>query len=201
MLNPIGGRKFRCREVVNAWLGGLYEAAGFQQGTRGAIARTQEAGGHRMSDRVEGETAVSRKAAKIARHAALLILAGGIVCVMTACFLTASPSAAKEYRGNCTLTGVVIGPDDKPVARAVITYQSSAGIAPHAVRTDSTGHFTIRKLAADNYDFRASAKGLFSDWEKNVSLRKGETKSVTLRLIYTREPLKPQQDKPAKQSP
>jgi hypothetical protein len=152
-----------------------------------------------MSDRAKGETAVSRKAPKIARHAALLILAGGIVSVMTACFLTASPSAAKEYRGNCTLTGVVIGPDDKPVARAVITYQSSAGIAPHAVRTDSTGHFTIRKLAADYYDLRASAKGLFSDWEKNVSLRKGETKSVTLQLIYTREPLKPQPDKPAKQ--
>jgi len=153
-----------------------------------------------MVDKVEGETAVSHRAAKIARFAAALILAGGTAIVVAPCFFTAYASAAKEYRGSCTLAGVVIGPDDKPVARAVISYQSSAGIAPHAVRTDSTGHFTIRKLAADNYDLRASAKGLFSEWEKNVSLRKGETKSITLQLIYTRGPVKPQPDKPAKKS-
>ena len=152
-----------------------------------------------MNDRTEGEAALSRKAPKISRRGAGFVLAGGIVLAVAASFLATSPSAAKEYKGNCTLTGVVIGPDDKPVAHAVITYQSSAGIAPHAVRTDSTGQFTIRKLAADNYDLRASAKGLFSDWEKNVSLRKGETKSVTLRLIYTRAPVEPQSNKPAKQ--
>jgi hypothetical protein len=152
-----------------------------------------------MNDRTEGEAALSRKAPKISRQAAALVLAGGIAFAVTASFLATSPSAAKKYKGNCTLTGVVIGPDDKPVAHAVITYQSSAGIAPHAVRTDSTGQFTIRKLAADNYDLRASANGLFSDWEKNVSLQKGETKSIMLRLIYTREPVKPQSNKPAKQ--
>jgi len=34
---------------------------------------------------------------------------------------------------------------------------------------------------------RASGKGVFSEWEKNVSLRSGQTKTVTLRLIYAKE--------------
>jgi hypothetical protein len=74
--------------------------------------------------------------------------------------------AAPPQRGSSRLTGVVLGPNDKPVARAAITYQSSAGTAPHVVRTDARGRFNIPKLAADNYDLRASANGIFSEWEK-----------------------------------
>jgi hypothetical protein len=85
------------------------------------------------------------------------------------------------------LTGVVLGPDDRPVAHAAVSYQSSGGAAPHVVRTDSQGHFTISKLKADNYDLRASGKGVFSEWEKNVNLRSGARKEVTLRLIYAKE--------------
>jgi len=55
------------------------------------------------------------------------------------------------------------------------------------VHTDSQGHFTITKLRSDNYDLRASGKGVFSEWEKNVTVRSGQTKSVTLRLIYAKE--------------
>ena len=96
-------------------------------------------------------------------------------------------SAAPQHNGSSTLSGVVLGPDDRPVPHASVTYQSSAGIAPHAVRADSSGHFTITKLRSDNYDLRASGKGVFSEWEKNVSARSGQTKSVTLRLIYAKE--------------
>lgn len=92
-----------------------------------------------------------------------------------------------QHKGSGTLTGVVLGPDDKPVPHAVVTYQSSAGIAPHAVHTDSRGHFTIAKLRGDNYDLRASSKGVFSEWEKNVTVHSGSAKSVTLRLIYAKE--------------
>jgi Carboxypeptidase regulatory-like domain len=92
-----------------------------------------------------------------------------------------------QHKGSATLTGVVLGPDDKPVSHAVVTYQSSAGMAPHAVHTDSHGHFTIAKLKGDNYDLRASSKGVFSEWEKNVMVHSGSAKSVTLRLIYARE--------------
>jgi hypothetical protein len=87
------------------------------------------------------------------------------------------------------LSGVVLGPDDKPVPHASVKYQSSAGIAPHAVRADAKGRFVIPKLPADNYDVRASSKGLFSEWEKNVSVHRGRDTNITLRLIYSREPL------------
>ncbi len=89
--------------------------------------------------------------------------------------------------GTATLYGVVLGPDDRPVPHAAVTYQSSGGNAPHAVHADSQGRFTISRLKADNYDMRASGKGVFSEWEKNITVHSGQTKSVTLRLIYARE--------------
>jgi hypothetical protein len=95
--------------------------------------------------------------------------------------------AAPQSTGSATLSGVVIGPDDKPVAHASVSYQSSGGNAPHAVYTDAKGRFTIRKLKSDNYDVRASSKGVFSEWQKNVFVRKGRTRDVTLQLIYAKE--------------
>jgi hypothetical protein len=96
-------------------------------------------------------------------------------------------SATPQSRGSSTLTGVVLGPDDKPVANASVSYQVSSGSAPHVTRTDARGHFTISKLKADNYDIRATGKGVFSEWQKNVSLRSGATKELTLRLIYAKQ--------------
>jgi carboxypeptidase family protein len=95
--------------------------------------------------------------------------------------------AGPQSKGSATLSGVVLGPDDKPVPHASVSYQSSGGIAPHAVYTDSRGRFTITKLKSDNYDVRASSKGIFSEWEKNIMLRKGKTEYITLQLIYARE--------------
>jgi hypothetical protein len=89
--------------------------------------------------------------------------------------------------GAGVLSGVVLGPNDKPVPHATVTYQSGGGTAPHVVHTDSKGHFSIAKLKMDNYDLRASAKGIFSEWEKNVMVRSGKTKFITLRLIYAKE--------------
>ncbi|HVH69581.1 MAG TPA: carboxypeptidase-like regulatory domain-containing protein [Candidatus Dormibacteraeota bacterium] len=104
-------------------------------------------------------------------------------------FVTGRSVAAgpQHHKGATTLTGIVLGPDDKPVPHAVVTYQSSGGNAPHAVHADTQGRFTISKLKADNYDVRASGKGVFSDWQKNITVRPGQTKSVTLRLIYAKE--------------
>jgi carboxypeptidase family protein len=85
------------------------------------------------------------------------------------------------------ISGIVLGPDDKPAPHAVITYQSGAGMAPHAVHADAGGRFTITKLNTDNYDIRASAKGIFSEWKKNFRVQSGRTSDLTLRLIYARE--------------
>ena len=89
-----------------------------------------------------------------------------------------SPQAGHSAK----LIGEVLGPTGKPVAGAVVTYQSAGGDKPHAVRTDARGRFTIVKLRRDNYDLRASSRGLISTWEKNVMVRSGQVKSVTLRL-------------------
>jgi Carboxypeptidase regulatory-like domain len=102
--------------------------------------------------------------------------------------LATGPNAAAQHKASGTLSGVVLGPDDKPVPHAAVTYQSAAGIAPHAVHADAKGRFTITKLRSnDIYDLRASGKGVFSEWEKNVSVRSGQTKTITLRLIYAKE--------------
>jgi len=98
-----------------------------------------------------------------------------------------SAYAAPQSKGSSTLSGVVLGPDDKPVANASVSYQVSSGSAPHIVRTDTHGHFTISKLKADNYDLRASGKGVFSEWQKNITLRSGARKELTLRLIYAKQ--------------
>ena len=98
-----------------------------------------------------------------------------------------SAFAFPDAKGTSVLTGVVIGPNDKPVAHAAVSYQSSGGNAAHAVHTDAHGRFTIYKLPADNYDLRASANGIFSEWEKNVTIHSGQTRSVTLHLIYAKQ--------------
>ena len=105
----------------------------------------------------------------------------------TALVASRSVLASPDRKGTSVLTGVVIGPNDRPVARAAVSYQSSGGNAAHAVHTDAHGRFTISRLPADNYDLRASANGIFSEWEKNVTIHSGETRSVTLHLIYAKQ--------------
>jgi len=110
-----------------------------------------------------------------------------VFMMVLAVALVAAQNLAAQHKGAGVISGVVLGPDDRPVPHASVTYQSSAGMAPHAVRADSQGHFTITKLRSDNYDLRASGRGVYSEWEKNVTVRSGQTKSVTLRLIYAKE--------------
>ena len=92
-----------------------------------------------------------------------------------------------QKKSGATISGVVIGPDDKPVAKASVMCQSSGGLSPHASYTDGKGRFLITGLKPDSYDVRASSKGVFSEWEKNIPLRKGQTKDMKLHLIYAKE--------------
>lgn len=95
------------------------------------------------------------------------------------------PAAAQ--RRDSTLTGVVLGLDGKPVANASVTCQSGGGSAPRITRTDAKGHFSAAKLRADIYDVRASSQGVYSEWEKNVNVRPGQTKTLTLRLTHAKD--------------
>jgi len=121
-----------------------------------------------------------------------------LMAVFLGALMAVHSAVALPQRGAGILSGVVLGPNDKPVAHATVTYQSGGGTAPHIVHTDSKGHFSIAKLKTDNYDLRASAKGIFSEWEKNVMVRSGKTQFVTLQLIYAKEMPKPDAIDPPK---
>lgn len=97
--------------------------------------------------------------------------------------IVAGLSAQTSAKSDTVIKGVVFGADGKPVPAAAVTCQSSAGIRPRVVHTDARGHYVITGLKQDAYDLRATANGAYSDWEKNIPLRKGQTKEITLRLL------------------
>jgi hypothetical protein len=111
--------------------------------------------------------------------------------VLLAVFLTAAilfvPSVHAQSpppkQLGTNISGVVLDANGKPVANAAISCESSGGLRPRAVHADAKGHFVITGLKQDSYDIRASSNGAYSDWEKNIPVRKGQAKSVTLRLL------------------
>jgi uncharacterized membrane protein len=102
--------------------------------------------------------------------------------VIMAAAIACSPIYGTPQSHTATLSGIVLGPDGKPVPNAVVTYQSGGGDTPHAVHTDARGRFSIVKLRRDNYDLRASSHGKYSTWLKNVMVRTGQQKTLTLQL-------------------
>jgi Carboxypeptidase regulatory-like domain len=103
--------------------------------------------------------------------------------LLTAGLALAASAVAMPQGGSGVVTGVVLGPDKKPVPNAVITYQNAGGSAPHMAHADAHGHFTISKLKGDVYAVRATSNGFSSTWE-NVAVHPGKTRTVTLRAIY-----------------
>ena len=108
-----------------------------------------------------------------------------VFLVLAAALVTCGQAAAQQH--TSTLEGLVLGADNKPVANASVTYQSGGGNAPHVVRTDEKGRFSVRNLRADIYDVRASSEGVYSDWKKNVNLRPGQITTLTLRLTHAKD--------------
>jgi Carboxypeptidase regulatory-like domain len=121
------------------------------------------------------------------RHSFNLLPRNFVAFVLGLALVSPCVSGNPQGKHSAKINGQVLGPTGKPVAGAVVTYQSGGGHTPHAVHTDAHGQFTIVKLRRDNYDLRASSHGLFSTWEKNVMVRSGEEKSVTLRLTNNAE--------------
>ena len=112
-----------------------------------------------------------------------MIRRGMAGAILVAVLCAASTPAQTSKKDAVTIKGIVLGADGKPVPAAAVTCQSSAGMKPRAVHTDSKGHYLITGLKQDSYDIRASSKGAYSDWERNIPLRKGQTKEITLRLL------------------
>lgn len=89
-------------------------------------------------------------------------------------------ASAKEPLG--TLAGVVLDATGRPVANATVTVQTSDGLHPHATHTDGSGRFAFTRYTTGQYDVRAYADGVFSDWTKRIYVSANKTKEVTLRL-------------------
>ncbi len=75
------------------------------------------------------------------------------------------------------------------MAGAQILWQASDGETPHVLHSDAQGRFQIEPMRTGSYDFRASARGTWSEWEHNVSVRPGEIANVTLRLTFKEPPV------------
>ncbi len=103
-----------------------------------------------------------------------------VIIIFCAPGLRGQSSPKKAATG---IQGTVLGANGKPVPAAAVTCQSSAGVRPRIVHTDSKGHFSVSGLKQDSYDLRATANGAYSDWEKNIPLRNGQTKEITLQLL------------------
>lgn len=100
--------------------------------------------------------------------------------LFSASSLRAQTTAKKP---TTAIKGIVLDANGKPVVSAAVTCQSSAGMRARIVHTDASGHFSVPGLKQDAYDLRATTQDAYSDWERNVPLRKGQTKEVTLRLL------------------
>jgi len=106
-----------------------------------------------------------------------------LIALLSVFGIVAAGLNAQSPKNSTTLTGTVLGVDGKPMANAAVSCESSGGLSPHAVHTDAKGRFVITGLKQDSYDLRASANGANSDWHRNIPVRKGQTKNVTLRLL------------------
>ena len=74
-----------------------------------------------------------------------------------------------------TITGLVLGPEGKPVQGAVVSVgvgnplkhvvpTPTLGVLPESVRTDSTGAFRFEGLQIETYRVTADAEGLARGW-------------------------------------
>src|SRR5258705_11902178 len=91
--------------------------------------------------------------------------------------------AQTRKKTGATITGTVLDSNGKPVANASVTGETSSGMKPRAVHTDKSGKFFITGLKQESYDLRASRNGAYSDWERNIPLRKSQPKDVPLRFL------------------
>ena len=89
----------------------------------------------------------------------------------------------KPKKNGATFMGTVLDATGRPVKGASVMCQTSSGMKPRAVHTDSKGRFFITGLKRENYDLRAYANGSYSDWDKNIPMGSTQTKEVTLQLL------------------
>lgn len=95
--------------------------------------------------------------------------------------------AAAGGEARTSVSGVVLGSNGKPVAGARVFLQASDARAPRTTKSDAEGRFRF-DVRPGLYDVRAQARGQWSDWERNVTVRSGQSVPVTLRLLRSQPP-------------
>jgi protocatechuate 3,4-dioxygenase beta subunit len=104
-----------------------------------------------------------------------------LLAAAAAAILALAGAAHARYAlGN--LAGVVVDSHGNPVADAAVIIQTSYGEYPHATHTDAHGQFIFERYSPGQYDLRASAYGIFTDWSRDVVIRAHRTTHITLHL-------------------
>jgi Carboxypeptidase regulatory-like domain len=106
------------------------------------------------------------------------LLTALVACALCLCLFV--PAGARAATGS--IAGFVVDANGKAVSHASVTIQTSYGGQPHATFTDANGHFAFDRFRTGQYDLRAYAHGLFSEWTKRVPIRTGKTANVRLQL-------------------
>jgi len=107
-------------------------------------------------------------------------------CAAADCSIQRSSGPATQTSGKATLSGVVLGPDDKPAPHAAVDLPIFWRHRSHAVHADAHGRFSIANLRGDIYEFARSAKGIFPSGNERERAARQQKKN-SLRLIYARE--------------
>ncbi len=92
-------------------------------------------------------------------------------------------NAQTRKKTGAKITGTILDANGRTVANATVSCQTSSGMKPRVVHSDTKGAFFITGLKQESYDLRASRNGAYSDWERNIPIGKSQTKNVTLQLL------------------
>lgn len=111
-------------------------------------------------------------------------LLAGLLCVV----LTAIAAAAPKPKGVGTVAGEVLAPDDKPVAGAHVTLQTSEGHHLQTAETNDKGRFWFASLPEGQYDVRGSFEGRVTEWRQGVWVAPAEMTWVVLHLRPKKSP-------------
>jgi Carboxypeptidase regulatory-like domain len=113
----------------------------------------------------------------------LIVFAASLLAFLGLAGVSLSTQAQFSGGGVGTIEGTVLDPQGKPVTNASVTIQTSYGTHPHATHTDANGHFEFARWTSGQYDLRAYANGVFSEWAKREVIKAKKTTEVTLRLL------------------
>ncbi len=116
-------------------------------------------------------------------HGRLLL---AVAWVLAALLFCPSPCFAQGRRQRAaatgSLSGTVLGADEKPVSGARVIVQTSDGRTPRATTTDENGRFRVKGLRSGPYDVRARSGKVWSAWTRNVRVRENQEAKVKLRI-------------------